>query len=110
EHSPAKIENLIFFNCISDRYLGLGKVARKKHDEVRGKLSDIPYACLSIIYASPQTNVSQLRLAGKGMSLELPTVREPKQLILELDQADVNQMIKTLTDLRDNLEDLRKRK
>ncbi|MCK4786567.1 MAG: hypothetical protein KAV87_22600 [Desulfobacteraceae bacterium] len=82
----------------------------KKHDQVKGELSDIPYASLSIVYAAPQTNVSSVRLKAKGMSMEFPTLREPKQLMLELHQADVEQMIETLTDLRDNLEKLKKGK
>lgn len=86
------------------------QVTIKKHDQVTGKLSDIPYGSLSIVYASPQTSVSTFRLGAEGVSVELPTLREPKQLILELHQADVEQMIETLTDLRDNLEKLKKGK
>jgi len=86
------------------------QLAIKKHDQVRGELRNVPYASLSIVYASPQTNMASLRLGAGGTSFELPTLREPKQLILELHQADVDQMIETLTDLRDNLEKLKKSK
>ncbi len=86
------------------------QLAIKKHDQVRGELRNIPYASLSIVYASPQTNIAQLRLGTEGTTIELPTLREPKQLILELHKADVDQMIETLTDLRDNLEKLKKGK
>jgi len=42
--------------------------------------------------------------------LELPTVREPNQLTLELHQADIEELIESLTDLRDNLEKIKKSK
>lgn len=86
------------------------QVAIKKQDQVKGKLSDIPYGSLSIVYASPQTSVSSLRLKTRDMSVEFPALREPKQLILELHQADVAKMIETLTALRENLEKVKKAK
>lgn len=86
------------------------QLSTKKHDQIRGKLSDIPYASLSIVYASPQTSASSLRVKMKTMSLDFPALRAPKQLTLELHKADVEQMIETLTDLRDNLEKLKKDK
>lgn len=86
------------------------QVVIKKHDKVKGKLFDIPYASLSIIYSSPQKKMTPVRFGTESMSVELPTVREPNQLTLELHKADVEEMIETLTDLRDNLEKLKKGK
>ncbi len=86
------------------------QVVIKKHDQTRGKLSDIPYGSLSIVYVSPQSNMASVRFGIKSMTVELPTVREPNQMILEVHQADVDQMIETLTDLRDNLEKVKKGK
>lgn len=83
------------------------EVAIKKHDQVTGKLPDIPYCSITITYASPQSGMASFRLGAKGTFMEL-TSREPKQLNLELHQADVDQMIETLTDLRDNLVKLKK--
>ncbi len=84
------------------------QVIMKKHDQARGKLSDIPYGCLSISYVSPQTNLSPIiRFRSEAGSMELPTVREPHQLILELHKADVEELIETLTDLRDNLQKIK---
>jgi len=86
------------------------QVITKKHDQTRGKLSDIPCGCLSITYGSPQTSLSRVRFRTKSVSLELPTVREPNQLTLELHQADIEELIESLTDLRDNLEKIKKSK
>lgn len=86
------------------------QVAIKKHDQVKGKLPDIPCASLSIVYVSPQSKIVSIRFGTKSMSMELPTVREPSQLTLELHKADVEEMIETLTDLRDNLEKLKRGK
>lgn len=86
------------------------QVITKKHDQGRGKLSDITCACLSIAYSSPRTNLAPIRFGAKEMSVELPTVREPRQLSLELHKADVEELIETLKDLCDNLEKVKKSK
>lgn len=86
------------------------QVIIKKHDQDKGKLSDIPCGCLSISYVSPQTNLSPIRFSSEGGSMELPIVREPHQLILELHKADVEELIENLTDLRDNIEKVKKAK
>jgi hypothetical protein len=86
------------------------QVITKKYDQDRGKLSDIPCGSLSIIYASPKSNRPSVRLSAANVSIELPTTREPKQLMLELHQSDVEEMIQTLTNLRDNLEKVNKSK
>jgi hypothetical protein len=44
------------------------------------------------------------------MAVEFPVLREPKQLTLELHEADVDQLIGTLTELRNRLEKARKEK
>ena len=80
------------------------QVVLKKHDQLKGKLSDIPCGCLCISYNCPRTNPPTIRFGSKGVSMELPTVADPKQLTLELHQADVEELIETLTDLRDNLQ------
>ncbi len=86
------------------------QVVIKKHDQDRGKLSDIPCGCLSLTYSSLRSNPTLLRLGAKGVSVELPTVREPNRLTLELHKAEVEELIETLTDLRDNLEKVKKGK
>ena len=84
------------------------QVVIKKYDQSEGRLPDTPYGCLSMVYASPQTTVAPLRLRAKGVSMELPTVREPKQLVLELHETEVQDMIESLKDLRENLQKLKK--
>ncbi|OHB63722.1 MAG: hypothetical protein A2168_04765 [Planctomycetes bacterium RBG_13_50_24] len=86
------------------------QIVVKRCDQSEGKLPDIPYGCLSMVYASPQTTLAPLRLRAKGVSMELPTVREPKQLVLELHENDVQDMIESLKDLRENLQKLKKEK
>jgi len=87
------------------------QIGVRKHDNARGKLHDIPYGCFSIEYDCARMSGTALRmLGGEGMAIELPVVREPKQLTLELHEADVDQIIETLTELRNNLEKLRKGK
>ena len=86
------------------------QIVVKKHDQSGARLPDIPYGCLSMVYASAQTTVAPLRLRAKGVSMELPTVREPKQLVLELHETDVYNMIESLKDLRENLQKLKKAK
>jgi hypothetical protein len=84
------------------------QISVKKHDKAKGNVPDIPYACVSITYDLAQSNVPSLRLGAKGMIFELPVLRDPKQLTLELHQSDVDQMIKTLTDLRNNLDKIKR--
>lgn len=84
------------------------QVVVKKYDQSEGRLLDTPYGCLSMVYASPRTTVAPLRLRAKGVSMELPTVREPKQLVLELHETDVQDMIESLKSLRENLQKLKK--
>ena len=86
------------------------QVIIKKHDQDRGKFSDIPCGCLSIRYGSPPSNLASISIQGEGRSMQLPAVREPHRLTLELHQAEVEELIETLTDLRDNLEKLKKGK
>ena len=84
------------------------QISVKKHDKQKGKVPDIAYACVSLIYDSARNAGQSLRLGSKGVFVELPVLREPKQLSLELHQADVDQIIKSLTDLRNNLEKFKK--
>jgi len=86
------------------------QVMTKKQDHHMGKLSDIPYGSLSIIYASPKENPPAVQFKREGFSIMLPTIREPKQLMLELHQDDVEELLETLKDLRDNLEKVKKAK
>lgn len=86
------------------------QVAVRKHDHATGRVQDIPYACFSIGYDRRQRGVTPFRISGKGMAVEFPVLREPKQLTLELHEADVDQLIGTLTELRNRLEKARKEK
>lgn len=87
------------------------QVGVRKHDNARGKLQDIPYGCFSIAYDCARTSAGALRIVyGEDMAIELPVVREPKQITLELHEADVEELIETLTELRNKLKKLRKGK
>lgn len=110
ELAPLDLKERILFRRTAQGFILKNvnwQVIMKKHDQARGKLSDIPYGCLSISYVSPQTNLSPIRFRSGAGSMELPTVREPHQLILELHKADVEELIETLTDLRDNLQKIK---
>lgn len=82
----------------------------KKHDEVKGALDGIPYANLCISYASPFTSGVAFRVRSEEGSLEVPMVSEPKQLNLELHEADIEEMLKILNLVRDNLIKMREEK
>ena len=83
------------------------ELAIKKQDEIKGVLDEIPYATLCISYASPLISGPALRIRSEEGSLEIPMVSEPKQLNLELHQADIEEMIKILSLVRDNLVTMR---
>lgn len=82
------------------------QVITKKHDQVRGKLSDIACGYLSLTYSPARTNPTPLRFGVKDVSLEIPAVREPNRLTLELHYSEVETLIETLTCLRDNLKNV----
>ncbi len=84
------------------------QVGVRKHDNARGKIQDIPYGCFSIVYDSARTSDAALRIGGEDMAIELPVVREPKLVTLELHEADVDQLIEALTELRSKLKKVRK--
>lgn len=108
ELAPPDLKERIIFRRTAQGFILKNvnwQVIMKKHDQARGKLSDIPCGCLSISYVSPQTNLSPtIRFRSEAGSMELPTVREPHQLILELHKADVEELIEILKNLHDNIE------
>lgn len=113
ELAPPDLKERILFRRTAQGFILKNvnwQVIMKKYDQAKGKLSDIPCGCLSIKYVSPQTNLSPIRFRTEDSSMELPTVREPNQLIIELHKADVEELIETLTDLRDNLQKIKKSK
>jgi hypothetical protein len=68
----------------------------KTCDDEFGKLDNIEYATLSILYSQPTTESGNYRLISEGFSLQLPTISEPKQITLELHKKDVTKLIDNL--------------
>ncbi|MGA2915715.1 MAG: hypothetical protein ABSE89_06785 [Sedimentisphaerales bacterium] len=111
---PSNLEERVMFRRTAQGFVLQDvnwQVMTKKQDNTMGKLSDIPCGYLSIIYASPMKEEQPvIRFRAGGSSMALPTIREPKQLMLELHQNDVEELIESLKNLRDNLERIKKTK
>lgn len=75
----------------------------KKFDSSFGELDDFEYATLSIIYSQPATERQKSRLLGEGLSVEIPTTNEPKQLTLELQKKDISNLIDNLQQILETL-------
>ena len=69
---------------------------RKEFDDELGKLDNLEYATLSILYSVPSTETYGAKLSGEGLSIQLPTSTEPKQITLELQKKDVTKLIDKL--------------
>ncbi len=76
---------------------------RKVFDDKLGKLDNIEYATLSILYSEPSTETYVAKLSGEGLSIQLPTITEPKQITLELQKKDVTKLIDSLKQILDKL-------
>ena len=69
---------------------------QKVFDDKLGKLDNLEYAALSILYSQPSIEEHSAKLSGGGFSIQLPTVTEPKQITLELQKKDVKKLIDNL--------------
>jgi hypothetical protein len=78
------------------------QIVSKRHDADAGELKNIIGALVKISYNRPDSS-GMLRLAGKGFSLELPTMVEPKEITLELHKSDIDKMIKALEEAKKHL-------
>jgi len=69
---------------------------RKIFDDEFGKLDNIEYATLSILYSQPITEGYSAKLGIESLSIQLPVGTEPKQVTLELQKKDVKKLIDKL--------------
>lgn len=86
------------------------QIGLKKHDEVEGDLEGIPFATLSIRYCDPQSAKESLILKSEEVSFGITLRSSPRQLALELHEADVAELVDKLTVMRDNLAKLRSKR
>jgi len=68
----------------------------KVFDDEFGKLDNIEYATLSILYSQPITEGYSAKLGIESLSIQLPVGIEPKQVTLELQKKDVKKLIDNL--------------
>jgi len=69
---------------------------RKVFDDEFGKLDNIEYATLSILYSQPITEGYSAKFGIESLSIQLPVGIEPKQITLELQKKDVKKLIDNL--------------
>lgn len=74
---------------------------RKLFDDKLGKLDNLEYATLSIIYSQPSIEAHNARLSLEDISIQLPIVTEPKQITFELQKKDVTKLIDNLQQILD---------
>ncbi len=72
------------------------EINNKTYDEDFGQLDNCKYATLSILYSQPSTEVHIAKLSSGGLSIQLPSVDEPKQITLELQKMDITKLIDNL--------------
>lgn len=68
----------------------------KTFDEELGQLDNCKYATLSIMYSQPGIEAHRAKLSFGGISVQLPTVTEPRQITLELQKKDIKKLIDNL--------------
>jgi len=73
----------------------------KTFDEEFGQIDNCKYATLSIIYSQPVTEEPSIRLSGESLSIQLPTLSEPKEITLELQKKDITKLIDNLQQILD---------
>jgi len=74
---------------------------RKVFDGELGKVNNLEYATLSIMYSQRGLEAHGAKLLGEGISIQLPTVTEPKQITLELQKKDIIKLIDNLQQILD---------
>jgi len=77
------------------------EIKQKIFDNKLGKLDNLEYATLSILYSQPITEAYAAKLSSEGISIQLPTVTEPKQITLELQKKEVKRLIDALQQILD---------
>lgn len=75
----------------------------KSFDEELGKLDNCKYATLSIIYSHPDFEAYTAKLVGENLSIQIPTITEPKQITLALQKKDVTKLIDNLQQILDTI-------
>jgi len=73
----------------------------KTFDEELGQLDNLKYATVSIMYSQPGIEAPSAKLSGGGLSIQFPTVTEPKQITLELQKKDITKLIDNLKQILD---------
>jgi hypothetical protein len=76
---------------------------RKLFDDEFGKLDNVEYATLSILYSQPITEGYFAKLGFESLSIQLPVGTEPKQITLELQKKDVKKLVDNLQQILNTL-------
>ncbi len=79
------------------------EINNKTFDEELGQLDNCKYATLSIYYSQPGIDEKSVRLSSEGISVQLPTVTEPKLITLEMQKKDVKKLIDNLQQILNTL-------
>ena len=72
---------------------------RKVSDDEFGRLDNVEYATLSILYSQPSTEGYYAKLVGESFSIQLPIATEPKQITLDLQKKDVKKLVDKLQNI-----------
>lgn len=83
------------------------EIGVKKDDEVEGKLGDVPFVNLCIKYADPAAAQPRLRFFGDKGSLTISAPVQVERVTFQLHEADIQEVIETLSDVRDRLVQMR---
>lgn len=68
----------------------------KIFDDEFGKLDNVKYATLSILYSQPITEGYTAKFISENFSIQMPVGTEPKQITLELQKKDIKKLIDNL--------------
>ena len=79
------------------------EIVNKAYDSRFGKISNLNYATLAILYSEPENVTKDARLVGPSFSIHLPVVREPKQLKLDLQKKDISKLIEELQQILERM-------
>jgi len=69
---------------------------RKVFDDEFGKLDNIEYVTLSILYSQPSIEGYFAKIVGENLSIRLPVGTEPQQITLDLQKKDVKKLVDNL--------------
>ena len=76
---------------------------RKLFDDELGKLDNLEYATLSIMYSQQSIEAHNAKLSLEDISIQLPIVTEPKQITFEMQKKDVKKLIDSLQQILNTL-------